>query len=165
MLRHAAAELIRHDPAWHDGNYDKTPTLLYVRGGRQRPDRESGAHSGRSADHGRRPNTLYNQRLATLLKSGDANNTLYELELIYDYSPEADLPKIKSHVMLINNVEDFADPPTLGTVERAFKKIAHGTYVLTPYGKDTHGHFTHYYAAVWKPYLVKFMSGLPPMVR
>jgi hypothetical protein len=35
-------------------------------------------------------------------------------------------------VLLINNVEDFADPPTLGTVERAFKKIAHGTYVLTP---------------------------------
>jgi hypothetical protein len=64
--------------------------------------------------------------------------------------------------MLINNVEDFADPPTLGTVERAFKKIVHGTYVLTPYGKGTHGHFTHYYAAVWKRYLVKFMSGLPP---
>jgi hypothetical protein len=54
------------------------------------------------------------------------------------------------------------DPPTLGTVERAFKKIAHGTYVLTPYGRDTHGHFTHDYAAIWKPYLVEFMSGLPP---
>jgi len=67
-----------------------------------------------------------------------------------------------SDTELINNVEDFADPPTLGTVERVFKKIAHGTYVLTPYGKDTHGHFTHYYAATWKPYLVKFMSGLPP---
>ena len=36
------------------------------------------------------------------------------------------------------------------------------TYVLTPYGEDTHGHFTHYYAATWKPYLVKFISGLPP---
>jgi len=34
--------------------------------------------------------------------------------------------------------------------------------VLTPYGEDTHGHFTHYYAAVWKSYLVKFISGLPP---
>ncbi len=89
-----------------------------------------------------------------------SNNTLYELESIYDYSPEADLPNIKAHVMLINNVEDFADPPMLGTVERAFKKIAHGTYVLTPYGKDTHGHFTHYYAATWKQYLVKFISGL-----
>jgi hypothetical protein len=33
---------------------------------------------------------------------------------------------------------------------------------LTPYGKGTHGHFTHYYAAVWKQYLVKFMAGLPP---
>jgi len=42
------------------------------------------------------------------------------------------------------------------------KKIAHGTYVLTFYCKDTHGHFTHYYAAVWKPYLVKFMAALPP---
>jgi hypothetical protein len=60
------------------------------------------------------------------------------------------------------NVEDFADPPTLGTVERAFKTIAHGTYVLTPYGEDTHGHFTHYCAAVWKSYLMKFISGLPP---
>ncbi len=108
---------------------------------------------------------LYDKRLATLMEHGDANNTLYELESIYDYSPEADLPKIKAHVMLINNVEDFADPPTLGTVERAFKKIEHGTYVLTPYSKDTHGHFTHYYAAVWKPYLVKFMAGLPPAPR
>ena len=105
---------------------------------------------------------LYDKRLASLMKNGDANNTLYEIESIYDYSPEADLPKIKAHVMLINNVEDFADPPTLGTVERAFKKIAHGTYVLTPYGEDTHGHFTHYYAAVWKSYLVRFISGLPP---
>ena len=65
---------------------------------------------------------LYDKRLAALLKNGDANNTLFEIESIYDYSPEADLPKIKAHVMLINNVEDFADPPTLGTIERAFKK-------------------------------------------
>ena len=75
---------------------------------------------------------LYDRRLAAIMKNGDANNTLYEIELIYDYSPEADLPKIKAHVLLINNVEDFADPPTLGTVERAMKKITHGTYVLTP---------------------------------
>jgi len=45
---------------------------------------------------------LYDKRLAALMKTGDANNTLYELESIYDYS------------------------------------------------EDTHGHFTHYYAAVWK---------------
>jgi len=164
MLRHAAAELIRHDPAWHDGNYDKTPTLyMYSAAGSDLT--ESPVRIQEEAPTMEAAKALYDKRLAMLRKSGDANNTLFEIESIYDYSPEADLAKIKAHVMLINNVEDFADPPTLGTVERAFRKIAHGTYVLTPYGKDTHGHFTHYYGAVWKPYLVKFMAGLPPAAR
>jgi len=164
MLRHAAAELIRHDPAWHDGNYDKTPTLyMYAAAGNDLT--ESPVRIQEAAPTMDAAKALYDKRLAMLMKNGDANNTLFEIESIYDYSPEADLPKIKAHVMLINNVEDFADPPTLGTIERAFRKIAHGTYILTQYGKDTHGHFTHYYAAVWKPYLVKFMAGLPPMGR
>jgi len=164
MLRHATAELIRHDPAWHDGNYDKTPTLyMYAAAGNDLTD--SPVRIQEAAPTMQAAKALYDRRLAALMKIGDANNTLYEIESIYDYSPEADLPKIKAHVMLINNVEDFADPPTLGTVERAFRKIRHGTYVLTPYGKGTHGHFTHYYAAVWKPYLVKFMSGLPPAAQ
>jgi homoserine O-acetyltransferase len=160
MSRHAAAEAIRHDPAWHDGNYDKTPTL-YMYTGAGNVSTDSPVRIQEEAPTLEAAKALYDKRLATLMKNGDANNTLYELESIYDYSPEADLPKIKAHVMLINNVEDFADPPDLGTVERAFKKIAHGTYVLTPYGPGTHGHFTHYYAAIWKPYLVKFMADLP----
>jgi homoserine O-acetyltransferase/O-succinyltransferase len=161
MLRHAAAELIRNDPAWNGGDYQKTPTL-YMYAGAGDDFTESPVRIQEEAPTMAAAKALYDRRLAAVMKSGDANNTLYELESIYDYSPEADLPKIRAHVLLINNVEDFADPPTLGTVERAFKKIAHGTYVLTPYGKDTHGHFTHYYAAVWKRYLVTFMSGLPP---
>ncbi len=164
MLRHATAELIRHDLAWHDGNYDKSPTLyMYAAAGNDLT--ESPGRIQEEAPTMEAAKALYDRRLAALMKNGDANNALYEIESIYDYSPEPDLPKIKAHLMLINNVEDFADPPTLGTVERAFKKIAHGTYILTPYGKDTHGHFTHYYAAVWKQYLVKFMSGLPPIAR
>jgi homoserine O-acetyltransferase/O-succinyltransferase len=164
MLRHATAELIRHDPAWHDGNYDKTPTL-YMYAGAGDDLTESPVRIQEEAPTMAAAKALYDRRLAAAMQHGDANDTLYEIESIYDYSPEADLPKIKAHVLLINNVEDFADPPTLGTVERAFKKIRHGTYVLTPYSKATHGHFTHYYAAVWKPYLVTFMSGLPPVAR
>lgn len=162
MLRHAAADLIRQDPAWNNGNYDKSPTLyLYAAAGDDLT--ESPARIQEEAPTMAAAKRMYDSRLATLKKNSDANNALYELESIYDYSPEADLPKIKARVLLINNVEDFADPPTLDTVERAFKTIAHGTYVLTPYGSGTHGHFTHYYAAVWKPYLVKFLSDLPPM--
>ena len=43
---------------------------------------------------------------------GDANDALWVIESIRDYSPEADLPKIKAHVMLINAAEDLADPPS-----------------------------------------------------
>jgi homoserine O-acetyltransferase/O-succinyltransferase len=160
MLRHGAAELIRHDPDWSNGNYDKNPSHYeYAAAGNDLT--ESPVRIQEEAPTMEAAKALYDKRLAQIEK-GDANNTLWEIESIYDYSPEADLPKIKAHVLLINNEEDFADPPTLGTVERAFKKIAHGTYVLTPYSKDTHGHFTHYYAAIWKPYLVKFMATLPP---
>ena len=52
MLRHGAAEFIRHDPAWNNGEYDKSPTLYKYAAGRQLPDREPGAHSGRGADDG-----------------------------------------------------------------------------------------------------------------
>lgn len=161
MLRHADAELIRHDPAWHDGAYAKSPTL-YMYAGAGDDLTESPVRIQEQAPTMAAAKALYDKRLAASLKHGDANNALYAIESIYDYSPEAELPKIKAHVLLINNEEDFADPPALGTIERAFTKIAHGTYVLTPYGKGTHGHFTHYYAAVWKPYLVKFMADLPP---
>ena len=30
---------------------------------------------------------LYDKRLAALMKNSDANNTLYEIELIYDLQP------------------------------------------------------------------------------
>jgi homoserine O-acetyltransferase len=96
------------------------------------------------------------------IAKGDANNSLWAIESIEDYSPEPDLPKIKAKVLLINTVEDVANPPELGTVERAMKAIHDGRYVLIPYSDKTHGHFTHYYAAIWKPYLISFMGTLHP---
>jgi homoserine O-acetyltransferase len=160
LLRRGAAEAIRHDPGWHDGDYVNNPShYIYSAAGQfltespvriqeMAPSREAAAK-------------LYEKRVEEVAKR-DANDVLWELESIYDYSPEADLPKIKAKVLLINNVEDFADPPELGTVERAMKKIADGKYVLTPYSPESHGHFTHYYAAVWKPYLIDFMKTLGP---
>jgi homoserine O-acetyltransferase len=104
---------------------------------------------------------LYDERVARIAK-GDANDSLWAIESIEDYSPERDLPKINAKVLLINTVEDVANPPELGTVERAMKQMKEGRYVLIPYSDKTHGHFTHYYAAVWKPYLTSFMGTLGP---
>jgi homoserine O-acetyltransferase len=160
LSRLGAAQAIRHDSDWKGGDYDKPPRhWIYAAAGNygtESPERIQEMAPSRDA-----AKALYEKRLAQLAKR-DANDALYAIESIEDYSPEADLPKIKARVLLINNVEDTADPPELRTVERGFQKIKHGTYVLTPYSKETHGHFTHYYAAVWQPYLVKFMATLPP---
>ena len=40
------------------------------------------------------------------------------------------------------------------------KRVKNGRYVLIPAGPDTHGHFSHYYAKLWKPYLVEFLASL-----
>jgi len=40
------------------------------------------------------------------------------------------------------------------------KRVRHGRYMLIPAGPKTHGHFTHFYADVWKPHLIEFMRTL-----
>ena len=162
IMRRAAAEAIRHDPDWNSGNYDKNPThyISSAAAGSFMP--ESAARIQERAPTRAAADKLYDERVARIAK-GDANNSLWAIESIEDYSPEPDLPKIKAKVLLINTVEDEANPPELGTVERAMKAIHDGRYVLIPYSDKTHGHFTHYYAAVWKLYLIGFMGSLGPV--
>jgi homoserine O-acetyltransferase/O-succinyltransferase len=158
--RRAAAEAIRHDPDWNNGFYDKQPGhyIWSAAGnfGTESPTRiQEMAPSLAAADK------LYEERLANAAK-GDANDALWAIEAIRDYNPEPDLDKITARVMLINDAEDHANPPELGTVERAMTRVKHGRYVLLPAGPDTHGHFSHYYAKLWKPYLIEFLATLGP---
>ena len=158
--RRAAAEAIRHDPDWQGGFYEQQPRhYIYAAAGNfgtESPTRiQEMAPSLAAADK------LYEERLAQAAK-GDANDALWAIEAIRDYDPEPDLAKITARVMLINDAEDHANPPELGTVERAMKRVKHGRYVLIPAGPDTHGHFSHYYAKLWKPYLIEFLETLGP---
>ncbi len=158
--RRAQAEAIRHDPDWNNGFYDKNPRhYIYAAAGNF--GTESPTRIQEMAPTLDAANALYEKRLADAAK-GDANNQLWAIEAIMDYDPEPDLDKIKAKVMLINDQEDHANPPELGTVERAMKRVKNGRYVLIPAGPKTHGHFTHFYGEVWKPYLVEFMDTLGP---
>lgn len=161
ILRRAGAEAIRNDPDYKDGNYEKPPSHWIYAAAGQSVVTESPRVIQEEAPTRAAADALYDKRVEAL-KKRDANDQLYAIESIEDYSPETDLDKIKAKVLLINDSEDFADPPTLGTVERAMKKVKEGRYVLIPPSAETHGHFTHYYAAVWKPYLVEFMKSLGP---
>ena len=158
MGRRAQAEAIRHDPDWNGGFYDKNPRH-YIYGAAGNFGTESPTRIQEMAPTLAAANALYDRRLQEAAK-GDANNQLWAIEAIMDYNPEPDLDKITARVLLINDAEDHANPPELGTVERAMKRVRHGRYVLIPAGPDTHGHFSHFYAKLWKPYLIEFLATL-----
>ena len=53
---------------------------------------------------------------------------------------------------------------TLHALQRGFRVlVTKRGGLLIPYSDKTHGHFTHYYAEVWKPYLASFMETLGPV--
>jgi homoserine O-acetyltransferase len=164
ISRRAAAEAIRHDPEWNDGNYEKNPSYYIWTAAANSLRTESATRIQEMAPTRAAADKLYEERLAQAARS-DANDALWAIEAIMDYNPEPDLDKITAKVLLINAEEDEANPPELGTVERAMKRVRHGRYVLIPAGPKTHGHFTHFYAELWKPYLVEFMKTLDPPIE
>jgi homoserine O-acetyltransferase len=94
-------------------------------------------------------------------KKADANNSLYGIEAVMDYDPSKDLDKIKARLLAINFQDDEANPPELGTVEPAIKRIPHGKNVVVPSSRETHGHYTYFRANFWKAHLAEFMKTLP----
>jgi homoserine O-acetyltransferase/O-succinyltransferase len=159
ISRRAAAEAIRHDPEWYEGNYEKNPSYYIWTAAANSLRTESATRIQELAPTRAAADKLYEERVAQAAR-GDANDALWAIEAIMDYNPEPDLDKIRAKVLLINAEEDEANPPELGTVERAMKRVRNGRYVLIPAGPKTHGHFTHFYAEVWKPYLIEFMKTL-----
>jgi homoserine O-acetyltransferase len=158
--RRGAAEAIRHDPDWNGGFYD-TPPRHWIYSAAGNFGTESPTRIQEMAPTLAAADALYEKRLADAVKT-DANDQLWAIEAIRDYNPEPDLDKIKAKVLLINDAEDHANPPELGTVERAMKRVKNGRYVLIAAGSDTHGHFSHYYGHLWKPYLIEFLQTLDP---
>ena len=141
------------------GGLREEPELLHLDGAANSLRTESATRIQELAPTRAAADALYEERRAQAAK-GDANDALWAIEAIMDYNPEPDLDKITAKVLLRNAEEDEANPPELGTVERAMKRVRHGRYVLIPASEKTHGHFTHFYAEVWKPYLIEFMKTL-----
>jgi homoserine O-acetyltransferase/O-succinyltransferase len=160
MLRRVRIEAIKNDPEYNGGNYTKNPsTYVYtlpmaamntesvVRLQEMAPTREAG-------------DAMY-KKLVEEAKKGDANNTLYGIEAVMDYDPSKDLEKIKARLLAINFEDDEGNPPQLNVLDPAIKRIPNARYVVIPAGPETHGHYTHLRAKVWKSHLVEFMKTLP----
>jgi len=98
------------------------------------------------------------EQLKTRLATTDADDLLYAIESSGDYDPSAQLERITAPLLAINSADDFINPPELGILEAAMKRMKRGQYVLLPVSAATHGHSTHTWAAVWEPTLRDFLA-------
>jgi homoserine O-acetyltransferase len=112
IMRHAAAEAIRHDPDYKDGNYEKQPSHYVYSAAAGAFNTESPARIQELAPTRAAADALYEKRLTE--ERRDANDQLYAIESIIDYNPEPGLDKIKAKVLLINDSEGCRQPADLG---------------------------------------------------
>jgi homoserine O-acetyltransferase len=159
VWRKMLIDAIREDPAWAGGEYKEQPRealraaadLLLVAGGA--PLLMQTAQSTRD-EADRYVEDYIGRQLRTL----DANDLLYQVNASRDYDPSPGLEGIKARVMWINSADDFVNPPELGIAEAQAKRLANGRFVLIPASERTHGHGTHTWAEVWKPWLATLLE-------
>lgn len=160
ISRRIRIEAIKHDPDFRDGMYEKNPTHWIYTAPSGAMSTESAWQIQQTAPTLEAGDAMY-RKLEQDSAKNDANNTLYGIEAVMDYDPSKDLNKIKARLMAINFADDEANPPELHVLEPAVKRIGHAQYVLIPAGEQTHGHYTHLRAAIWKSHLAEFMKQLP----
>jgi len=160
--RRIRIEAIKHDPDYNNGMYDKPPTHWIYTAASGPMGTESDYQIQQIAPT-REAGDAYYKKLVEDAAKNDANDTLYGIEAVMDYNPAPDLHKIKAKLMAINSADDEANPAALHVMEPAIAKIPGAKYVLIPQSPETHGHYTHLRAAIWKPYLVDFLKTLPPV--
>jgi homoserine O-acetyltransferase len=160
MGRRIAAEAIRQDPGWNNGNYDKNPTQWTVTAPYGFLQTENVRRIQALAPTREIGDEMY-KKLQEEAKKRDANDTLWGIEAVMDYNPTPHLEGIKARLMAINSGDDEANPPQLGVTEREIKRIPNAKYVLIPASEKTHGHFTHLHAEFWKGYVAEFLKDLP----
>lgn len=98
------------------------------------------------------------EQMKTRLAATDADDLLYAIESSRNYDPSPQLERIAAPLLAINSADDFINPPELGIMEPAIKRMKRGRYLLLPTSDATRGHSTHTWAAVWEK---EFRAFLP----
>ena len=159
IARRIAIEAIRNDPNWNEGDYTTKPVHYINTAPFGALMVESPVRLQEMAGTREAADALYRKWVAEVAK-GDANDQLYATEAVLDYDPAPLLGRITARLLAINFADDEINPPALGVVEPAIRRIKGAKFVLVPAGAATHGHFTHLSAAIWKPYLAAFLKEL-----
>jgi homoserine O-acetyltransferase len=153
-----AAEAIRRDPAWAEGNYTAEPILglraaadlLQLVG--MAPLAVQHIYPTREA-----ADAYIVPRVEADLATRDGNDLIYQLEASRNYNPLPGIDRIRTPMTWVNSADDFINPPELGIAEPAARRMSSVRFVLIPASPETHGHGTHTWARFWKNELVDLL--------
>jgi homoserine O-acetyltransferase len=161
MWRRTCIDAIRLDPSWRGGNYEQQPNglrtalqVLYLMGSNA-VLRQQAAPTLAEADR------VFDEAVAASLARYDANDLAYALEASRDYDPAPGLEKIVAPLLAINFADDLINPPELGILEQAIRRVKRGKAITVAASEATVGHSTHTKASVWKHHLEAFLKNLP----
>ncbi|MBC7718127.1 MAG: alpha/beta fold hydrolase [Pseudorhodobacter sp.] len=161
MLRRLLVESIRSDPEYKAGNYTQQPRSLQL-ASVFFSTATNGGNQGllKLAPNREKADALIDQRLNGPF-NGDANDHLYQWDASRDYNPEPGLERITAALLAINSADDERNPPELGLLDAALKRIKNGQALVIPGSPDTSGHGTVARAKAWAPTFADFLTKAP----
>jgi homoserine O-acetyltransferase/O-succinyltransferase len=155
--RRTIIEAIRNDPEWKGGDYQTEPPALRTAIAMLWLMSSNPALRQQEAPTLAQADTVLDNYVESGLRSTDANDLMYALAASRDYDPGPALERIEAPLLAINSADDLINPPELGILEREIKRVPHGRAIVIPYSDKTHGHGSHTYAVLWKPYLEELL--------
>ena len=165
MMRRLIVDSIRNDPEWQGGNYTKQPRSAQVAFTFYNIAMNGGAQALQlAAPTSAKADALVDQRLRAPFPL-DANDLLYQWDGSRDFDPSAGLERITAAVLVINSADDERNPPELGVVDRAMKRVRNGHALLIPATPQTVGHGTAFQARYWKNDLGALLTTAPRLAN
>jgi homoserine O-acetyltransferase/O-succinyltransferase len=158
MMRRMVIDAIRNDPEWKGGDYREQPRAFRIAQVYFGIATSGGALAIYNASASREKADRELDRRLSQVSAADANDVLYQMDSSREYDPSRDLEKIRARVLAINSADDERNPPELGVMEAAMKRIKSGRYVLIPISPETRGHGTVGNAKLWKKYLEESLA-------
>lgn len=158
MERRLIVDAIRNDPEWNEGNYEKQPQGLLTALRMVVISAGSTKQLYLEAPTQEATDRLLDRMVQQRMQNTDANNLLYAWDASRDYDPASGLGRITARVMAVNFEDDERNPPELGIMEGAIRRVAQGKYVLVPASERTRGHASVNDATLWKDYLVELLA-------
>ncbi len=156
--RRIVIDAIRNDPAWNDGEYKTQPPSLRTAAEMLWFMSSNPVLRQKEAPTLAKTDEVLEKFVDQIVKVDDANDVLYALEASHDYDPGPNLEKIRAPLLAVNSADDLINPPELGILERAIKRVPRGRAIVIPLSDKTRGHGSHTMAALWKDHLVELLK-------